>query len=204
MKNDSLKNSQDSLESISKLENTTNEPVQARAALPSYPDGAKVQSSSGSGANYTFQVVSMNIMGTSIAPYWDAVKDTGHFTPYPFFSATFNSGIPQGTIWSLKTASGITVATGSVGTKPPTLLKFVLGNLSNGQPSFTGSDTYTLTFSNSVLGSLGGLDLVSTGGGLVIIANIDGSEEYYEDDPLKAVKSNAIMHQERYLSSEEG
>lgn len=161
----------------------------ALAPTNSLPSAARVVAHRGSNGSYQVDVVAQSIAGTSVESQWNSVAGTGHYTAHPYISLRFDTSLPHRTNYTLTTLAGVVVISGQTPTVNVDHLNFILRPPSSGQQVFTGSDTYNLSLSTRAGAVSTSID--STGGGLVIIANVDENEEFYEVDPTRTVKEVA-------------
>lgn len=175
----------DRLQSTNLQSETPTEDLQ-RAAAPtgiSYPVAAKVISHSGTDDAYTITVGTLNTQGTNAGAQWEQIYNEGqtqNFTALPYIWVTFNRDLPNGANWTLRNSSGMSVDSGSIKNASVRQIKPHFGMLSNGQPSLPGQDNFSLQLDHVTPGSFLNHEVDSTGGGLVIIANVDGGEEYFD------------------------
>lgn len=197
MNNDQLFSSKSTSQTKDSL---VEEPIQQARAQDSisYPPAAKVVSHSGTDASYSLVVTPTNIENTNAATQWEQIYNEGqahHYTACPYVSVKFNLDLPNGSTWTLKNGSGTTVDTGTIKNTSIREIKMHFGMLSNGQPSLPGQSTFSLVLTDLTPGSFSNHDVDSTGGGLVIIANVDGCEEYIVPVHMTRVAASINDHQ---------
>lgn len=170
------------------FQKTESKKTESLRAVPSivYPTAARVVSHGGSNGTYTFAVQPESSQGTQAGDFWETAGSSGGYHHYPVITVEFTGFIPNDSSWVLRNAAGVTVSSGVIKSVSTQNLTIHLKALPHGQPSLVSLETFTLQFSNLVPNSFQNLVIGSTGGGLVIIANVDGCEEYY--DPYRVME----------------
>ena len=181
MKNDQLQSRDSSIHQIEDLSKNAAQAVQTVT-----PTAANLVSYTGTDAAYTLVVAPTSIENTAAGEHWDTLVAEGkshHYSPYPYVRVTFNQDLPNGTTLTLRNAAGMLVETSTVKNTSVREVMLKFGFLSNGQHSLSSQGNYTLTLDNPTPGSFLNHDIDSTGGGLVIIANVDGC--IWDYDPTR-------------------
>lgn len=148
------------------------------------PVYAEITSVSGSGALYTLNVVVHDASSTRAGQAWQQVSGTNQYSTYPFATVIFNQALPLNGTWSLLDAAGNQVASGTVTNATTSRLRLVFYNLPSGQASINGTGVFNLVLAHPTQSNYGAYVIDSTSGGLVIVANIDGEEDFYDVDRI--------------------